>query len=239
MGLKESGLRGSLRNVSTGVGIPDSVDNQWPANEGEGSVLSNNILSVDINLNGGGWSWDNDVKWDEDIAPISDGSTGTFFESESEISGLNSEKGGLIFWVDVESFASNAPLYSTDVASEGTPENGTSIRLDGDDLKLLQQPGGEENTFDAIKVGERVLYAVGWDGDNIEIWGYDTSNDSSTAQFLDETVTDERGVSNDEHLSGFSRTDVDREVEGGIEQIATFDDTPDTNDVEAFWEQTK
>ena len=224
--------------------IPDSVDNQWPADEGSGDTLENDIGDVDIDLldDGTGWSWDSNSKWDGDTAPESDGSNDTIFESQQDVKALNAESGGIVFWVEVTAHDSNAPLYSTDVASAGTPENGTTIRLDDSDIKLLQQDSGSgarEDIYDAQKIDERVLYAVGWDGNDVYIWGYDTSADASTAQFLNETEPDERGISDDETLSGFGRTDADRYITGGVEQIATFDETPTQNDVEQFWEVTK
>ena len=54
MGLKESGLRGSLRNVSVGIdAIPDSVDNHWPIGETDTETLSDNVGNIDLNVIGG------------------------------------------------------------------------------------------------------------------------------------------------------------------------------------------
>jgi hypothetical protein len=52
MGLKEGGARGSLRNISTGVGtIPDSVVYQWRAEE-FASPWPANVGGVDMTVNG-------------------------------------------------------------------------------------------------------------------------------------------------------------------------------------------
>ena len=56
MGLKESGLRGSLRSVSTDVSvIPDSVVNRWPIDEGSGTTFADAIGTADGTWNGGVW----------------------------------------------------------------------------------------------------------------------------------------------------------------------------------------
>ena len=66
MGLKESGLRGSLRNVSVGIdAIPDSVELQYSATtfSNSDSVWADDAGNVDMNING-----------DPQKATLSDGS---------------------------------------------------------------------------------------------------------------------------------------------------------------------
>ena len=60
MGLKESGLRGSLRNVSVGIdAIPDSGGtHQWNKDEGDGSEVADGIGSLDGTINGASWASD-------------------------------------------------------------------------------------------------------------------------------------------------------------------------------------
>ena len=56
MGLKESGLRGSLRNVSVGIdAIPDSGDYQWYVDEAEGTTINPEIGDVTWSIEGGSW----------------------------------------------------------------------------------------------------------------------------------------------------------------------------------------
>ena len=54
MGLKESGLRGSLRNVSVGIdAIPDSGTNQWPHDDDASqNTLTDSIGNTDGQING-------------------------------------------------------------------------------------------------------------------------------------------------------------------------------------------
>ena len=56
MGLKESGLRGSLRNVSVGiVAIPDDVTDQLPLDEGSGTTAANAVSNRDFGIEGASW----------------------------------------------------------------------------------------------------------------------------------------------------------------------------------------
>ena len=57
MGLKESGLRGSLRNVSVGIGaIPDAEGlHEWLMDEGEGTTAADRVGAGDLSLS--------DVEW--------------------------------------------------------------------------------------------------------------------------------------------------------------------------------
>ena len=60
MGLKESGLRGSLRNVSVGIdAIPDSQV-FFPVDEGSGTVISDDNDNVDATLDSESWIEDAD-----------------------------------------------------------------------------------------------------------------------------------------------------------------------------------
>lgn len=61
MALKESGLRGSLRNVSTGVGGTDSAILQNDIDEGSGTTAADSIGSNDLSINGPGWSSDSSL----------------------------------------------------------------------------------------------------------------------------------------------------------------------------------
>ena len=80
MGLKESGLRGSLRNVSVGMGaIPDSAIHQYPTDEGSGTTLGDNVGSADGTISGASWDdteggkggWVLDYDGDDDQTDIS------------------------------------------------------------------------------------------------------------------------------------------------------------------------
>lgn len=56
MGLKEAGLRGSLRNVSVGAGAtPDSGVARWPIDEGSGTTFADAVGTADGEWFGGVW----------------------------------------------------------------------------------------------------------------------------------------------------------------------------------------
>ena len=62
MGLKEPGLRGSLRNVSVGIAaIPDSVLKQ-PWDEGEGTTVSDSSGNNDGTIDGANWVEDSEFE---------------------------------------------------------------------------------------------------------------------------------------------------------------------------------
>ena len=63
MGLKESGLRGSLRNVSVGIdAIPDrGIVHEWQTSEGSGDTVTDTVSGADITLSGA--SWDQFDNW--------------------------------------------------------------------------------------------------------------------------------------------------------------------------------
>lgn len=55
MGLKQGGLRTSLRNVTTGAVIPDSAIHRWILDESSGTTLSDSIGSISGTVNGATW----------------------------------------------------------------------------------------------------------------------------------------------------------------------------------------
>ena len=75
MGLKESGLRGSLRNVSVGIAaIPDTVVNRALFDEGFGTTFNDSVGDANGELFNGG-TWTTDSRFEGDTAPVFDGSS--------------------------------------------------------------------------------------------------------------------------------------------------------------------
>ena len=63
MGLKEPGLRGSLRNVSVGIdAIPDEAVLYIPMDEGSGTTAADSVGSNDADIQGPTWTSDSDLE---------------------------------------------------------------------------------------------------------------------------------------------------------------------------------
>ena len=127
MGLKESGLRGSLRSVSTGAGLIPASDvyqkatNHWVYEEGSGTLVADRFGDFDADHTGLNWADDGDGLLDTyGIYNGTDDHADLGSDSRSHFTDLNNNAEGAIgCWVN----PSNSGSIETILGSELTNEN--------------------------------------------------------------------------------------------------------------------
>ena len=235
MGLKESGLRGSLRNVSVGIGaIPDSVTDQWPMDEGSGSTAANDVGLIDLDLFGAGWT--SDSKYFGGEATTYDG-TDHWFRTESEID-INGTELTVMAWVENLDPGDATPriLHSGD--GDSRPDDGWEITLnDQNEWGVNHRDNGSTNNViddvsgpDPSNQEYFVVYRAS--GDNGQMLIYD-----DTEQVFDESGSGSRGQTSSAHISGM-RGGFDNFTGGVVDApAASTTDDMSVDDVEEYWQQ--
>ena len=141
MGLKESGLRGSLRNVSVGIdAIPDSQGtHQWNHDEGSGTTLGDAIGSLDGSISGATWLTDagaGDAYLDYDG---SDDTTELGTVSQSEFTHFTENAQGTIFaWINPDATDSDRSIFTSGRSSNDVQ---ISFEIASGELQILLGDG--------------------------------------------------------------------------------------------------
>ena len=237
MGLKESGLRGSLRSVSVRVGIPNSVDYRLPMDEGAGTTLNPDIGTATATLTGG-WSSDTNAVggWWTTYDGVDDE-----WRTDSEID-INQTNFTVIQWVSISSGFETGDrlLFGRDDAGNG---GGWDIFLRTDVNE--SENGVEFATYDTsfnngprvaeIPTNERVMVAGAADGDTHTLYLYDTSG---LIDKQSDTVSRETTAS--ETLVGMNRDDGSTPTEGQADALAAaFGTTMSQSQIEQYWDSTR
>ena len=186
MGLKESGLRGSLRNVSVGIdAIPDVIDYRWPADEGSGQTVAASVGDVDISLDFDRWVGGNQYNGGQAVNTES----GDTFVTESRIQLTGTEFTAAV-WTDglniTGTFASIMHCGSSDGADPTSDEivdgwllgfdntNGQSITVGYvDDQSFSRAIDDASLSVDATQ--DHLLWVLVGDGNNADVYVYDES----------------------------------------------------------------
>lgn len=204
MTLKEGGVRGSLRNITTGASaIPDSAIHQWKFSAGSGSTLNDSIGSNDGTVNGSTWTsgtWVDNYALSHDktddyesfstVAAID--SAGTFtvalsFEATDNTSDIQNLVGhtkgsGHLFGISIESGEIRASIYdgSSHVgAVSGSISLNTKYRayytFDNGTGRLWVNDSELSGTNSA-RVNSTVEFTVGCRSDNQQFFGGNIDN---------------------------------------------------------------
>ena len=158
MGLKESGLRGSLRNVSVRIdAIPDSQgNNQWNFAEGSGTTVADEIGDVTLEFNSLSWGSGEGV---DDNYAILDGSN-DFANVGNDVftSFITEPEGTFFFWHRVDQTNEFQSLVASDFTQSDTDiffgidgDNRYTIRLTiNSDSEEIRQGDASANEGDWV-----------------------------------------------------------------------------------------
>ena len=172
MGLKESGLRGSLRNVSVIIdAIPDSQgEHQWDTVEGSGSLVEDVIGDLDADFTGLSWV---EGEGTNDVYSVLNG-TDEFADmgTNAFTSFITDGEGTLLRALKVDSNASGAlaPFASNNTTSGNNFS--TRVNLSDNEYSFALTVDG---VFEAIaggtpKIDEWVILAFVQDADGVHIY---------------------------------------------------------------------
>ena len=167
MGLKESGLRGSLRNVSVGIdAIPDNQDYWWPIDEGEGETITdakNDVVADFV----GSPTWESaDVFGGQQI--ILDGETDGW--ETGSINNLSGTEFNISRWIELSEIieGDRQPLFALGDGIQGNYDlsgDGICVYIHDDNriYANLQDDGSIANeagaSFDASGLDNELLFA--------------------------------------------------------------------------------
>ena len=188
MGLKESGLRGSLRNVSVGIDaiLDDGLLYRWPADDGSGEIISDEFENIDLIRDDGDDSWASGSQYNGDVA--ADLNPGSPVESASETELVGSEV-TVTYWVDNAEINSDTALWigagdqgeGSGGPSSGTADNGWRIAAPNDsDLRELQiEHFDDDGNFDIVNLSEspetnHLMFAYTASGDEYVFYVYNS-----------------------------------------------------------------
>ena len=222
MGLKEPGLRGSLRSVSTGVSaIPDSVVAQYDAQQFEGqdsqtiqtwpAEIGNDATGgdptvVDDGINGN-TALDFDGVDDEFTAALSTITQPNTIITVAELSDPNESDRMWIVDGDSNQHAvywsnSNNAIFAGNTLS-GSTEQGVQLRtgvFDGAD-SILREDGGQtatgdagSNSLDGVRIGDSAAVDENWDGLIGEIIIYDAALSQSEIDSEEQRLASKWGI---------------------------------------------
>ena len=230
MGLKESGLRGSLRSVSTDVfTIPDSVVDRWPLDEGSGQTGTNSKADDDLSFNFENWaSGDYVGGFAKEFDGIDD-------EGDAE----NTAPNGSVALYATVSFESDITDTETVMgfgdATDGSGSTAIGIELvDTNDVRLAVRDGnGDFFTTTTDLGGTGTFRVVGWyDDDDTEIGIAVDGGEENTRSVAD---SDFGGLA--DFSVGYDRAN-DRRYYGGIlDEPMIGDEVPTPGDLTEDYER--
>ena len=220
MGLKESGLRGSLRNVSVGIdAIPDVLDNHFRFDEGSGTALNDDV--GDLTATSDVDNWESAANFVGGLCISYSGDEGWITD---ERIGVHTQEYTVIQWIDSTSFDDDSERIIA-VGDDNTSGDITGLRSDGSGgLEVAGQIAGSfESTgtlVDNIPNNEQYMVVLRVDGSAHEIILYDTDE-----EFGRGTGTYNKNNLNDGLLSGMMRTDGQAGKTGRVGSCAVAQNT--------------
>ena len=246
MGLKESGLRGSLRNVSVGIdAIPDSGgENQWNWTAGDGTVVVDVNGESDANFNSLSWGTGQGAG---DVFGSLNGSE--FADLGNEVFTSLLEGGGTLFqWLRTDANDSERrSVFSTQLTSsgdnfgfqiwnDGTNEYRAGIAIDGN---FAQPTAGDPNSHR----GEWVAYALVYDGESVTTYNSVPATDYSVSEIASEALTATKTGTWDQSVrygasddgSGDERRQFNGDLDIGFFKSAALS----PSDLQSFVDETK
>ena len=202
MGLKEAGLRGSLRSVSTGVpAIPGSVvehmEVYWPMDEGSGGetldTLSGNDRQIDLQ-NGAGWTT---TDFFTEVATTYDGVDDRFVATDDIYNAQDVSLGGWFRFFSADDFGR---IFLTQPPTQSVPDNGIRVSFSGsgtDEFRYAHFNGGTQDDIDYNNPmsfdGSWFFITVSASGDDADVRIWDR-----TTQIFNESVSLSRGITNEQ-----------------------------------------
>ena len=245
MGLKESGLRGSLRNVSVGIdAIPDSGgSHQWNHDEGEGTTLSDAIGGLDGAINGATWTsgaGTEDVYLDydgtDDFTDLGSGSRSALSHF------VNDGAGTILFWINPDTIASSGVNYIAGTAFTGSARSLIFAARDGDDW-FFRATTSSDVVWD-IQGGSadtNEWAAVAGVADGSDVFIYEAKPpDYDVTQVASATVGDTEGGDLEQNVNIGRETDNEtRHWDGGIDLAFTDTSAKSQSELQTFVDDSK
>ena len=217
-------------------GIPDSVTDYWPMDEGTGSVAANNLGSADIDLIGAGWADDGFA----DGHTTYDG-TDDIFRVESGAP-ANQANCTVMMWFRWESAGSFDQILSTAADEQQVPNNGYRVTHLGRGGEVRVYSDGSESTpidgfaFDSLPTNEWLFIALSWELDGIDLYVWDRESQLRSESGDEGTGTREDG---DERLSGMGPPSQDRNLQGDVGEVWMSDQTLSESEIKDVWDVTR
>ena len=234
MGLKESGLRGSLRNVSVGIdAIPDSdvFDITFPMDEGSGDEFFDTFQDERATFDGASWESGNVrgdffIAFDEDTA-----------ETDNKLDPTQDDGAGFGTWFVLNSTGGMiTSLYDYN--------DGTGIELSNDSSEIYvrfreEESGGTIGVSPSggVETGQLYFASVSYHEVNedvaVYLWEHDTGDASDDFVGSDST-SDDRVVEVEETLEWGREGSDTGQIDG---QIGATDLALTTDPSQSDWEQ--
>ena len=204
MGLKESGLRGSLRNVSVGIdAIPDSVVSRWQFNDdSDTSIAIDSEGANDGDITGATYTT-NAIEGSHALE-YTDGtdevSLGNITDSEDAI-------GTIGCWVNADSFSADDIIFETNgyrfgIGHERVGSNGIEGRA-FDGSSSVEVTSGVSTTNDWLHT------ALTWNGSEIELYIDGSSQGTASISSIEITTAND--------MIGQSDSEDERAIDGRID----------------------
>jgi hypothetical protein len=235
MGLNEGGVRtGGLRNLSEIGGIPDSVTNQWPWNEGSGTTLNDAVGGINATLNGGTWVSDNGSEggYHIDFNGSSDNWT-----TDSAV-GLDGAEMTMMQWVNMDTLSSSNDRVLT--YGDSTDDNVIQLVTTGDGFGVYYYRSGGFNdpnmSVGGLSTGTWYLLAfVGYSNDDADLYVYESDSLAGSA-----SGSFGRNFLSDDKLTGMSRRQGDINADGQADAPAISNDTAmSQSEIEQYRDSTR
>lgn len=163
MSLKPGGARGSLRNLSTRVGIPDSVvdnlDVWYPLNEGSGTSINDGLIYIERNATSSVDSWSSDPDFWRGAALdyTSDDAEATSDETIDPGSDMS-----ICAWVKIENFTSNGGVAYVSDDLDILSNTGWGITTTTDAFRLVDSENGSASSHAQVEnLNTDELYFIG------------------------------------------------------------------------------
>ena len=180
MGLKESGLRGSLRNVSVGIdAIPDSVTDHWTSS-GSGDYMINGVGDVDIDItHQGNASWDSDDDFDSYVQFDGDSDLAL---GDGELTNVNSNHISAGVWAKTDDASDQQGIMGVRTTSGSTNE-GWDIQFWNGEIAIEFEDEGSTDRSPFYSIESDTWYLIGFsaEGEDLDIYVYDVNGQVATS----------------------------------------------------------
>ena len=233
-------------------GIPDSVTDYWPADEGDGSVLGNNEGDTDMTMNFA--TWVNDTKYEGDTAPQWDGVDDVAGMEEDNPFPASPEQFTYMIWLsdvvaadtDGNARVTQGVAVSTDgeggSGSVFNPDDGWVLILNNDNIDDIRLQVRENDSATNVvgtttipdPTANDIFLAVTGDGDDMRLRVY-----ASDGKQVDESGNGSRGIVTDGHLHVGSSGAEAHHVAGVMDAIGmAVDEAMPESEITDYWEST-
>ena len=217
------GLKGSLRNVSTGViAIPDSAIAHWPHSEGSGSTVEDVVGGFDADITGASWVSNS---WQDGFALEYDSDDYTNAGNSSELTGFDQMT--VAFTLDLNSPPDSVSIPIGKTTAGGTGGSDSEYIFQISDSFYFWQITTDTDRYrlDLPEFSTDRQRVVGWyNGDEMRVYINGDEIDSRSASG---TIEDQG-----RNLTFGGNTDGDRVIDGVIDNVILADEAWSDKEIE-------